>query len=425
MTPAKSSSVRFRRHTCYALVLSFVMLASQTSGVMLPLFRNHLQTYLAIGDATYGLLLSLGSFSGAAGVLAGGALSVRFGPVRVIRYSLLTMAIAMTLIAACGANRLPVLAGVLIAGGAAGPLNVAGSAYLARLFPGEIRRILAMNMAVMSGGVMIMLLVGEMALKMAASVGNAGFGMLFTSLYSVLAIGLALAAPIYKNPRGLKPRGAARTESFVSSLAVPKATALLVAMAALHVAADNAIFNWMPRFLTSRAFSAIRFQPGTILSGVALSYLASRSLLMLIPSARGKRPLLILPGILGGSCLTLAILTRNSTLVPISYVLASLLWSVEYPSALSVMAGLDRKRFAAAMALSQTLGGIGTFLLTSAIGVTVERVGEQRMWQPMAAAAGVFILVGLIGFAWTRRFSQRSSDAVSPRRQVHGASEDS
>jgi hypothetical protein len=74
---------------------------------------------------------------------------------------------------------------------------------------------------------------------------------------------------------------------------------------------------------------------------------------------------------------------------------------------LGALADQDRTRFAAGMALSQVLGGVLTSALTFGIGQAAAAVGESRMWQPMAAAACGFPLVGLGGAWWVLRWRQR------------------
>jgi len=185
-----------------------------------------------------------------------------------------------------------------------------------------------------------------------------------------------------------------------------------VGLMALHGAVDTSIFYWMPRFLGSAVFAATLVAPGLVMSGFSLSYLVSRSLLTLVPEHRGRRSLLVLPGLLGGGVLLAGILSRDYALAAGGYVLGAFLWSVEYPAMLGAVADQDKHRFAGAMALTQVLCGPLTSVLTYGIGVGAARLGEAALWQPMAAVAAGFLVIGLSGGGWVWRYGRAGGKAA-------------
>jgi cobalt/nickel transport system permease protein len=127
---------------------------------------------------------------------------------------------------------------------------------------------------------------------------------------------------------------------------------VLAGLIGLHGTADTTLNIWMSRFLESRSFHAQPFAPGLVLSGFALSYLLSRAVLATMPDHFGRRAMMVLPGLVGGSIALGGILSRSYVLTAGGYVLGAFCWSAEYPTMVSAILRHDRRRFGAAMAVA-------------------------------------------------------------------------
>ena len=114
----------------------------------------------------------------------------------------------------------------------------------------------------------------------------------------------------------------------------------------------------------------------------------------------------LLPGITGGTIIVLAILSRSYLVTSIGYILAGLIWSAEFPVFVSTVMRQDKQRFGAVMAVSGLFGGVAMFVAMNWMGALMERIGDEHMWKGMLAPAAGFILVGLIGWVWSRLYGE-------------------
>jgi hypothetical protein len=403
-----------RHHVRYAGVITAVAVLSGYASV-LPIFRNDLESYLGIGDGSFGLLFSIGPLAGLVGLLAGGVLIDRWGPRRVIRVGLAGVGCGMLIIAFGGRSFASFAAAIGVSGAFSSPLSIAMSAYLGRLFPRHKRAVLSLNLAVSSAGGMAFPLVAEALLRLSrtstvtfARVLHLPFllvGALILAasfLYRARGFGSASAAPPIAVPFGRRWR----------DMMLPQRTVVLTVLVALHGTADATLFIWMPRFLESSSFNVHVIAPGVVLSGYALAYLLSRTALALLPERTGQRLFLVLPGLLGGGILLAAILSRSSLLTAGGYVVGAFCWSVESPTQVSRLLHHDRRRFGASMAAAGLLGGLLSFLALNGIGLLVERAGDASMWKAMLVPASWFTLVGASGLAWVLLFDRAPGNAA-------------
>jgi MFS family permease len=394
-------SPRRHRHYRYAVAVSALAVLANYVGI-LPVFRAHLQGYLTIGDAQFGLLFSVAPLAGALTVLASGFLLNRFGAVRLIRFSLWGVAAGLLLLTAAGRCWPAVLVGVTLSTLATGPFAIAMNAYLTRLFPRDHRRILSLGLAVGSAGGMALPLLAELLLSLSARWPALSFGLILRGPCLLVGLILLTAGFSYRGRPVAAPHPA-RPE--ISPWAwrqfiLPLPVAWLVGLMALHTATDVAIFTWMPRFLDSRCFPRHPLAPGVVLAGMAAAYLVSRAGLAALPEAWGRRTLLILPGLLGGGMFVTGVITRSFGLTVGGYLLGAFLWSAEYPAMLGAAADRGRQSFGTALALTQVLSGLFTAAFVYALGQWVAHQGEERMWLGMALLGGGFLCVGLGGALW-------------------------
>lgn len=393
-------SPRRQRHYRYAVTVSALAVLATYTGI-LPVFRAHLQGYLKIGDAQFGLLFSVAPLAGALAVLGGGVLLNRLGAVRLIRFSLWGVAAGMLLLAAAGARWPAMLAGVTLCTLAAGPFAIAMNAYLTRLFPRDRRRILALSLAMGSAGGIALPLLAELLLSLSARWPEITFGLILHGPFLIVGLVLVAAGFAYRGrPLAAHPARPAPSPWEWRQFRLPLPVAWLVVLLALHTATDCTLGTWMPRFLESRCFSTHPLAPGVVLAGMAAAYLVSRSGLTLLPESWGRRTLLVLPGLLGGGMFVTGVVTRSFGLTVGGYLLGAFLWSAEYPAMLGATAERGRRHFGTAMALAQVLSGLLTAVLIYGLGQWVAQQGEERMWQGMAVLGGGFLGVGLGGALW-------------------------
>lgn len=394
---------RFKLHVLYAATITCVAVLAGYKGV-LPVFRSHLKDYLDIGDAGFGLLFSVGYLPGLVSVLLGGQLIDYWGPRRVIRICLTGVGSAMLVVAVGGQRFWAFLLATAISGSFNGPLFIAISAYLGKLFPRNQRQVISLNLASTSVGGMMFPLVAEGLLALAASGDTVGFAhVLHLPFLLVGALLLALSF-VYRRPavasgaRAMPGENGRRWSR--RDLLLPRRAFLLAVLIALHGVSDTTLHAWMARFLESASFAAQLIKPGVVLSGFALSYLIARVCLALLPDRVARRALVVVPGLLGGGILIAGILSRSYLFTAGGYVLGALCWSCEYPAIVSTLMRHDRRRFGAALAMSGMMAALALFIGMNAMGWMIERLGEARMWQAMLLPACGFPLVGIGGWFW-------------------------
>ena len=405
LSPANARHSPAHRLRCAAVMLALVLLCRSTA--MLPVFRDELQQYLGIGDGLFGLLFSVGMLTGLATILAGGALVDRWGPFAILRIGFAGVAAAMALIALAGGHWVGLAFALGVNGLFARPMGVAVSAYLVRLFPGNQRRALSLNLAAGSMTGLIFPSVAEGLLRLTKSSARFTFGLALRLPYAVAGVVILAAALFYRRPAGsCVAKGSARRWRLQDVLPRRQSLPLLLLMG-LHGAADSMLHIWMARFLGSESFATRPIAPGFVLSAYAVAYLVSRVALAGVPERRGRWTLMIVPGLAGGGALIAGILTRSYLFTALGYVLGAFLWSAEFPVMLSMLAHETEDRFGAAMAMQQMVVALLAFIGLNAMGLLVARVGGAGMWKAMLVPAGVFPCIGLGAAIWmvTRRRS--------------------
>jgi MFS family permease len=372
-------------------------------GAILPVFRDSLQAHFALNNAQFALLLTFGSLAGAAGALASGPLTDRRGAWPAFRIFLSILAAGCAL-GAVAAGWLWLLGSLAIVYFGFYALLIPAQAGLVALFPGNRRRILSVFLVASALFSMVMPLIGEALLKLSAA-GWMTFGTALHGLFGVMALVMLAILALFRRQAGSAPPAAVAAEAHTG---VVGGLWLLVALAALHGTFDAMSATWIPRILAGPSYAAWPFLPGTVVAFFGLSYVVSRALLGLLPEHKWRRRLMVAPGLMGGLVLAAGLLTRTQAGAAVGYVAAAFCWSVEYPMFLSAMSG-DR-RFGKAMAALNVSCGVLCFLLPTAQGMVIDRLHEAgfagREWMVLLAPAAGFILVGLLGAVWVRRYGK-------------------
>ena len=405
---------RTRKHIRYALVITAMTLLAQYFMIM-PVFRGRLQTYLGIGDNRFGLLFSLLSVVGIPGVLFGGVLIDRIGARRGIRLGLLGIGSAMLVLACAGTHYALFALATALAGLFQKPLVVAINIYLGKLFPRHQRRILSLNLASTSVGGMLYPLAAEGLLLLSLHRNTVDFAHVLHVPFLVAGLLLLAGSLVYRKRRVRQSPAATRAPASVCpswswrDLMLPRQSWLLALLIAMHGAVDGTLHIWMARFLESESFAGTPLAPGIVLSGFAVAYILSRILLATLPDHIGRHLFLVIPGLAGGSVMILAILSRSYMLTAAGYVLGAFLWSAEFPAFVSTALRRESKRFGAIMAVSGAVSGLAMFLLLNGVGMLTETLGEASMWLIMLIPACGFVLVGLGGACWVRKYGDQNS----------------
>lgn len=419
-----------RRKRYFGFVLFFaVVMAGSCFANLIPVLRDHLQSYLSIGDDQFGLISSV-SFLASCGasLLAGGFFLRRYGAVCQIRWSLRLSALGMLVLALPAPYWLLTLAGIFLCGGATGALGMAGMLYLSRLFPRDGRRVISLYLALVSGTLIVLPLFAEGMIWAAATFPGVSFSLVFHLPFLLVAAGTAGASFAFRSRRMSKPvvHHIERTQVLAQATAriaelepellgwparvwaslPPPELLFLAVLCSLHVAFDSSLSVWMPRFLSSSCFSQPLAAPGIVMSAFAVLYLLARVLLGLLPASRGQNVVLVLPGLVGGSVLLFGLCSGNVHLAAAAYITGGFLWSAEFPALMSTMLKHEKKHLGTAQA-TFAVGGAGlTFLLTYMVGLGAGRLGAQWLMTGMKLLAGGFIFVGLLGavyvFLWGR-----------------------
>ena len=379
-------------------VVALAVLATYASCV-LPVFYEQLKEYFAIGSGAYGFMFSVGSLGGVLTALIGGVLVDRRGPRRVIRLCLFGLGLSMVLFALCG--RLWAIMAAALGVGALFQTTfyIAITAHLVRAFPEHKRRVLALNFAAMSAGCILFPVLAENLLWLVHSVPSFRFAWALHGPFALIALVLLASALLYRPPRAaVAEAGTARPWRW-ADIRLPGCTMALVVMASLHAIVDTTLYIWMPAYLARATFASRPIRPGWVLAAYGAAYLVSRGALMLFRESTGRRAFLILPGLLGGATLVAGILSRDYTTTAICYVLGGLLWSVEFPAVLSLIAEEEGPRFGTANAMVNLCAAAGAFLMLNQTGWLVDRLGESAMWKAMMIPAMGFPCFSL-GAAW-------------------------
>jgi len=392
------AGVNIKRRSVYAGLIIILMALTNYRSI-LPIFRDQLLHYLSINDQRFGLMFSLPQWLSIVPLLMVGWIVARWGSRRLLTSSLLLTGMGMASLAFCGASWLGLAAALFMSTIGFVLLDVSGSTFLVQLYPEQKRRILSLGMAARSGTETLTPVLAEGLMLLVAASPAISFAMVMHAPFTLLALAFIAGGILLRAP------GASHREQAAwrwRDLLISRRSVGLLVLTMLHGAADATLFTWMSRFLGSDAFTEHPLRPGFVISGFSVAYIVSRLLLARLPEGWGRRALLVFPGLLGGSVLILAILSRNYLLTAAGYVVGGFLWSVEYPTMLGRIAEQEGERFGTAMALISVVTAVGFASALLLSGWFIQVMGEPRMWLPMAVFAGGFPLVGIGGAVWIK-----------------------
>lgn len=398
MTP--DNNLRARRRAVALVILS----AIAGYNLVLPVFREELQTYFKLNLEQFGLLLSMGLGVGAVSSLVGGMILERKSISTVTRWTLVGLGCGMCVLAAAKTVYLMV-AGLVLVYMFFNPFYLSVQTYLVRAFPDQRRRVISLNLVVFGLASAVLPLWGEFLMKIVRA--GVGFGAVLHIPYLFIAAALfagalflAVGDPVERSDMGT---GQASPKS---SVALDASILVLITLTVVHGAGDNALQIWIPRVLAGGSYLTHPLAPGIVASIFSAAYVVSRLILAALPSGFGSRVTMVVPGLLGGGVLLAGILSRSQPLTGAAYILAGFIWSVEYPVMIAAIADTAGKSFARAQAISMVGTGIAAFLLSSVLGTLGAKLGENRLWLVLIPPACCFLFVGIGGMYWLARFGR-------------------
>jgi hypothetical protein len=147
--------------------------------------------------------------------------------------------------------------------------------------------------------------------------------------------------------------------------------ALILLLSAIHVLSDATMGSWFPIYAKERFGEALR-HPGDVMALCALAYVVSRSILVFVPEGRGRRTLLLLPGLVGGSILLAAIWADSPVALFWGYPLAAFAWSAQYPALMGEAARRTPRYVSSLLAVSMILAQVSTAAVTYGVGYFIK-----------------------------------------------------
>ena len=390
-----------RRGRFYAwIMLALVLvLVGAYHGSVLPVIATIIDRLYNIDLADIGILLSTGSIGAMFASFFVGPLIDVSGPRLVFVWSTCGIAFGFALAALGGTFWAFAAASILIAM-MYGAISMSVPLYIIALNPNWKRRGFALHLVTGSvPGLFFPLLVERLIAR-----GDSSIAMVVRAPFAIAA-GLAFTLFLLfarRSPRteSSERRGYSLVGSIRSRI-VPvlrsRSTWIFVVLISLHAAADSALYQWFPLYLTRR-FSELTIGPGFTLTLFSFSYFFSRTLIVFVPDDVGRRLLVILPGIVGGASMITALIVERSAAASILYAAAGLCWAVEFPAVLSEAYRRMPGAIGSLQSVAFTISAGTQIVLIGAIGIGFERgVALVRMLIPVALMFPLFGVIALIG----------------------------
>ena len=385
----------------------------------LPLFAVELQEYFGLSLIQLGLLFSIGIIPGTIASALGGISVDIWGARRILRFCLIGVSIGAGLMAV-GVHWTLMLLAVVVYKVSFSSLEIGSSKYITRLVPERRRRYLTINLLIGSAAAMLIPLLVELLLWVRRANPAIEFKYVLHGPFALLAVVVVVGAALVLRRGPVAGRAAKRSVKLKNwrDLILPLPTVILVIMLASHWTCDAVFAAWMPRFLASKSFGTMLIVPGIIISLRALAYVVSRIILACLPENFGRRALIIVPGILGGTIFVVCVLLRRYEAMVIGFPLAAFCWSVQCPVLVAKISHRSPENLGSALGVVSVVSGVGSFALINAIGALAAYLGEQKMWIAMMPLGMVHVAIGVTGAIWTLVWGRKETVSNNwPRRK--------
>jgi fucose permease len=178
--------------------------------------------------------------------------------------------------------------------------------------------------------------------------------------------------------------------------------------AALHAGAYNSMYSWIPEF-TKRTFAPNPFPVSWILSGVSLSYIAGRIILLRVPDRLPDLKLIIAASAIGSVLFAVAFASPNQYLLGVLCLIGGLILSVNWPSIISHTAYLFPHASGKAVAFASASAGAMSFVIPPAMGFVAEKTGSLVAGMLLPPLMVAVLSVG--AFVWRIRLRRIAAES--------------
>ena len=406
--PYIAGVVHCRQPSLAAAVLILAMMTSY-NGVM-PVFASRICEYFSLTVEQYGTMIGLGGLAQIPALLLVGLLIGRFGVRRITEFSIVGIG-ACFVILGLGANLLSLKCSIPANGFFAALSKVAMPAFLIALYPALKRRMISLQLVVFSSvGIAIPLWANQL-LKWSERGDDLVFSRLLFEPFLIVGC-IVIVGGVLLSLRSqplLQVQHAKGGTLHVRELFRFRPLAIIL-LVALHVAADSTIYQYLPMFM-EHEFGELRLGAWA-LSGHAIAYVATRSLLSLLPEGVGQRRILTLAGPIGGLLILAMLWQGHAVFVPLIYTLASLAYAAEFPVLVSEISSRSMGHFGTILAAGHLVSNAAIFVLLKGTGRLFDTTGDYRV--ALSVAACGFIAFGVIVAATGLGKAPRSQSTVDP-----------
>ena len=398
------TSTTHRQQTLAGAVLILTMLTAYNG--VIPVLATRICKYFSLSTEQYGTLIGMSSLLQIPALLSAGFLIARFGVRRTAECSIIGIGTCFVAIG-LGANLTSLRCSIPAHGFFAALSKVAVPALLITLYPMLKRRMLSVQLVVYSTmGIAIPLWANQL-LQWSAEGDDLVFSQVFfrpfLAVGCIIVVGgvlLSLRSQPFLQIQHPKQetfhvralfRWLLEVDHWRSDRGASRSIVIILLMA-LHVVADSTIYQYLPMFMDHQ-FGETRLGAWA-LSGHAIAYVTTRSLLSLLPEGVGQRKILILAGPIGGLLIMAMLWQGHANFVPLIYTLASLAFAAEFPVLVSEISSRSMKHFGTILAIGHLVSSLAIFVLLKGTGRLVDATGDYRI--PLSIAACGFIAFGVI-----------------------------
>jgi MFS family permease len=380
-----------QRRRLALVLIGLVTIPSYTA--VFPVFGTRIREYFDISAEQYGTLMGLSSFGRIPSLIFIGLLIASLGTRRIVTLAVVGTG-ASFLVIGMGGKLSTFQAGMVAIGLFTAMGGVAIPALMIALYPALKRRMFSVQLVASAAPAILFPFLAQQMLVWSASRGDRAFAdVLFVPFIiagAVLLAGGGLLAVRrqtevrveLETPSAIKPRELLNYRTF-----------LIVLMIALHGAADNTVYQFLPQFMETH-FQRLPLSTAWAVAGHALAYVLTRSFLCVLPERFGQRAILTLAGPIGGLTVIGTLWFGTPTMVPVFYTIACLFFAAEYPVLVSEISSQSTGNFGSVLAAGLLASELVTFALLKSTGRLADQTGDFRV--ALSVAACGFIAFGVI-----------------------------
>ncbi|HPU86014.1 MAG TPA: MFS transporter [Candidatus Latescibacteria bacterium] len=392
------------------VVVAVVTALTNATGIGVLVISPAIRRVLDLRADAFGLLLSVGLGFGILGSLAFGWLADR-------GYLKASFSTAFgILVASYAACMLPASYPVYLLALACAGLANSGALTLAnvtaaRAFPDGSRKALTGIMLAHSTGGVIAAPLWQMLFEVFDTrfPTESALQLVFLAAACVCAAAgvLFFAFPFPAHLTGRKAPAAAAPGDRAPLWGLP--LVVVCAFAALQAGAYNSLFGWIPDFAT-RTFAPNPFPVSWILSGISLSYVIGRLILLRLPERLPDLRIIFVCAGAGALLFGTAFGSTSQYTMGTLCVAGGLVLSADWPSIFSHTASLFPANSGKAIAMAGASAGVMSFVLPPFMGFIAEQTGSLRAG--MMVPPLLFAVLSVSALSWERYLRRARSHSL-------------